>query len=418
MTLVVPRIDIHTHLFGCLTPEDVWTMGRDRLGEQAGALDWYAAEYLAATGRKVDWRKYWQSSAGLELLRDDFLLRRPASFAVFQAKFNLLIALFPLHPETSAKLMRHVARRHASDGLSAVEYRTILPTRFSPREGADYLEQLTSVCQQVEREFGGMFEPRLAISLPRPNSEFSDRYRLLRDWLAANPCLAAYINGIDLCGFEEPDAPSTKIAVFRQLLDDNRHGKRLHILHHVGESFVGLSLASAARRVYEAAAAGADRLGHALALGLDPALYRQWVAAEDPGEAAYHQSWLAQNSGWLSDFGFRPSDDGEDSEQDTRSLQDALMKKLQTMPVVIESCPTSNYLISAQPHHQHPLRRFLQNGLKVILSTDDPGIMATDLEKEYVIAREQIGCTPDQMRTVAQTTDEVARAQLGLSRNI
>jgi adenosine deaminase len=55
-------------------------------------------------------------------------------------------------------------------------------------------------------------------------------------------------------------------------------------------------------------------------------------------------------------------------------------------------CITSNHqtgVIGAV--HQHPLPRMLQEGLKVTINTDDPGISRITLTDEYRVALEELG---------------------------
>jgi len=70
------------------------------------------------------------------------------------------------------------------------------------------------------------------------------------------------------------------------------------------------------------------------------------------------------------------------------ALADALILRR----VVLENCPTSNLCTGAlaklagKPEaslEDHPLPKFLQQGLRVTLSTDDPGLFHTDLLSEY-----------------------------------
>ena len=84
-----------------------------------------------------------------------------------------------------------------------------------------------------------------------------------------------YLTGIDFCNVEEGFPPKHKRELFAAVHEWNeRHPERaLAILYHVGESFTDKSLESAVRWVHEAAQFGAHRLGHAIALGVDPEVY-------------------------------------------------------------------------------------------------------------------------------------------------
>ena len=85
--------DFHVHLHGCLDPQDLWSMGKDLWQDRQDKLAWYAQEFEKATGRKPDVASYWQDQDGQAILAQDFLCLEPTTFAVFQAKFNLIIAL-------------------------------------------------------------------------------------------------------------------------------------------------------------------------------------------------------------------------------------------------------------------------------------------------------------------------------------
>jgi adenosine deaminase len=61
--------------------------------------------------------------------------------------------------------------------------------------------------------------------------------------------------------------------------------------------------------------------------------------------------------------------------------------------VAIESCPTSNYYTQSVPSlREHPLPKFLEQGLCVSLNTDDPTLFQEiNIQDEYRVAQEQIG---------------------------
>ena len=65
----------------------------------------------------------------------------------------------------------------------------------------------------------------------------------------------------------------------------------------------------------------------------------------------------------------------------------------------IESNLTSNVQTSTVASYaSHPLKFFLDQGLKASINTDDPGISAIDLHYEYDIAAPKAGLSPDQIR--------------------
>jgi adenosine deaminase len=71
--------------------------------------------------------------------------------------------------------------------------------------------------------------------------------------------------------------------------------------------------------------------------------------------------------------------------------------------VTLEMCPTSNWLTNGVTSvGSHPALRLLREGVRVTLNTDDPGLMGIDLNNEWTVAREEIGFTDDDFRTVTE----------------
>lgn len=65
------------------------------------------------------------------------------------------------------------------------------------------------------------------------------------------------------------------------------------------------------------------------------------------------------------------------------SPQTIELVKSQNIP--LELCPISNWLTNAIPHPQlHPIRRLMEQGVKVTINSDDPGIFGTDLLMDYL----------------------------------
>ena len=94
----------------------------------------------------------------------------------------------------------------------------------------------------------------------------------------------------------------------------------------------------------------------------------------------------------------------------------ALAETLITRRVVLENCPTSNLCTGAlakqtgKPNaalKDHPLPKFLEQGLMVTLSTDDPGLFHTDLLNEYSIA-ESLGLSKKQMLDLTEQSFNAA----------
>jgi adenosine deaminase len=70
----------------------------------------------------------------------------------------------------------------------------------------------------------------------------------------------------------------------------------------------------------------------------------------------------------------------------------ALMTTLAERGIALEICPTSNVCTKAVPSlAAHPFPVLREAGIRLTLNTDDPGMFATDLNSEYLIAHEVFG---------------------------
>lgn len=273
------------------------------------------------------------------------------------------------------------------------------------RQGVGYAELRTST-EMVPAAYGGpdsgMVE-RFAITLSRRDPW--PEWGRLRE-LALGPYGHA-VTGIDFCGIEEGHPPRAKAEFFDAVHDFNAaHPDRaLAILYHVGESFRDKSVESAVRWVDEAAELGAHRLGHAIALGADPALLgahvRQESVAERRDQIAYdlrHMDGLRAVGVDISESALRAELDGLVSLSDNmmvdieydearlaevRRRQDFAIERVRASGAVIEVCPTSNRRIGGfdDPAH-HPVHRFLAAGLPIVISSDDPGSFGITLDDE------------------------------------
>jgi hypothetical protein len=214
--------------------------------------------------------------------------------------------------------------------------------------------------------------------------------------------------GIDFCGNEQGHPPNEMTDFFAAVRSFNEeHPTRaLAILYPVGENFGDKSLESAIRWVHEAAEMGAHRLGHAIALGIDPASFglhaRSEPVAERRDQIAYdlaHASRLRAagvevDPGTLRRELHRLASLPEEATVDltydddrldqVRRRQDFALARIRETGAVLEVCPTSNRRIAgiAQAAH-HPVHRFLASDVPVVVNTDDPGIFGITLDGEF-----------------------------------
>lgn len=78
-----------------------------------------------------------------------------------------------------------------------------------------------------------------------------------------------------------------------------------------------------------------------------------------------------------------------------------LMKRLARDQILLETCPTSNYVTrSVDDWALHPLPRFLAAGVPVSISTDDPGIFGVTLGEEYERCKNFLGMSDNDLRKI------------------
>jgi len=400
--------ELHVHLYGCLTPQDVWDIGREVWRERTSELQWYESEFQKAYGRLPAWRQYWTSDHGVELIANDFLCRTATPFPQFQASFNLLIALMPLASMMTEVIADHVLAGQRRQGILHAEYRTILPHTFSDVQLDQYLTGLAAACQRLKDNTSGTYSAAMVLNITRDDAHALGIYRRLRSWLSSHPREREFLTAIDFSGDEEPYPPKHKRDLIRQIRSENRTdpSTALAVTYHVGEQFVRLHPLSAVRWVWEAATMGVHRLGHALALGIEPKALIGRQVSETNSEWNDQIQWMQQvlpaldSESWKSDLDYwshRHGSPGADrlestfTEEDAclmQRIQNAVMKDLSQRQMVIESCPRSNLVIGGlSSPSEHPLKRFLGHGLIPVLSTDDPGIFGTNLKEEETLVR-------------------------------
>ncbi len=349
--------ELHVHLYGCLTPQDVWELGRDLWRQRHERLNAYAERYEGAFGIRPDFESYWADELGLANIARDFLCTTPSSFEQFETKFSLPIALFPVsHARDDLQVLRHVMERHRSQGLVHVEYRFVYPPATPLTLGYSLKQHLDGLCQvmaEFKAESCGIFESRLALSLSRVPDLGMRQYLAVKAWQEASPAeLKCFLSAIDFSGYEETTAAEGIYQICGRLHADNARapGDALALLIHAGETTETIPVSEGIRRVEMAARMGAHRIGHAVALGAD---------CDDETRAM--QGRVGR---WIAD--------------ETKS--------------VIECCITSNMVLAGvRDLLAHPVKRFVAEGLRVCLATDDPGIFGIDSKSEYAKAVQVLG---------------------------
>lgn len=136
---------------------------------------------------------------------------------------------------------------------------------------------------------------------------------------------------------------------------------------------------------------GLDVAGDEHAVAIDPVFASVYETARagglhlsaHAGEAAGPESV----SGALDVYGARRIGHG------TRSIEDPkLVERLAREGVVLEVCVSSNVALGVVPSvAAHPLRAFLDAGVRCVPSTDDPTLFGTDAAAEYARLHEEAG---------------------------
>lgn len=376
--------ELHLHFAGSVRPATVLRQlaGRD---DSVINWDWYESEMAAAYGTVPPTRdvvgRYRRGDAGAAAEFAELFVfgdRDAGNFARFQAKMNLLWAADS--DDKIARFADDIRADHARQGLGYAELR--IDAGMVPDIG------------------GGSDIERYAVTLGRddPWPEWEQLQQI-----ALGP-YGHVVTGIDFCGVEEGYPPKDKAAFFADVYEFNvRHPDRaLAILYHVGESFQDKSLESAVRWVHEAAELGAHRLGHAIALGIHPDAFGVHTRVESVAERRDQIAYDLRHAEGLRAFGVDVDVAGLRAESDRlasvgtvthrydparlaefRRRQDFAMSRVRRSGAVIEVCPTSNRRIGdIRDPALHPVHRFLDAGLPVVISTDDPGVFGITLNDE------------------------------------
>ena len=407
--------DLHVHIGGCVTIDDLIELG----GPMAEQIDWslYIDAYVAAFGIRPDPADWVQRAAGgddeaIQQIRDHYIYTEAdgADFTRFMAKFNFAIALLR-HQHSIGNYDECVARAidgQRRQGINYVEMRAWTPAGAGDPVGFLRFHQrnarIVAACCQPG------FTARYVPSIPR--SEPLAAYRILRQGLDEDVDFASVVVGLDFCHFEEGFPPRTTRAFFDRFHADEavrQDRPALDVLYHVGEIFFDKTLESAIRWCHEAAELGARRLGHCIALGLDPAVAinrRQDAhACESVAERLDQIDYDLRHRAGLEAAGVETDaaalvtegdglrhqppeaiirrDYDERRLEHIRRRQDFVLADLARRGTVIESCPSSNMRLGSVPNAAtHPIHRFLASDVALAIGADDPGIFDSPLTAE------------------------------------
>ncbi len=434
--------ELHLHILGAYHTEDLLELGRDCYKE----VNWDEFDFIN-TYRQA----YGTDPRPIALFHDavkgcrngfdrlnrayTFDERDGGDFGRFEAKQLLFLCVWS-HWRKKGRdkpLIQRMLARHRTESLDYVEYRC--------GSGLDGFLHWHGLCAGVLKEAcrDGL-TARYIVSVSRDAP--LETYALAQRLFDQNPELVPIIVGIDFAGREEYHAPKHMRPLFSQVREDNRRdpGRALDIVYHVGESFFDKSLESAVRWCHEVAEMGARRIGHAIALGLDPEIavarrtraHNREMVSERLDQIAYD----LRHAQGLSDYGIdvderaliternalkkQPHEEAVERPYDRRRLnevrrrQEFVLDRLIQLRTVIECCPTSNLRIGGVPAPMHhPIHRFLDSGVDLVICSDDPGNFGSTLSEEVDWVLTHTGMTEDALE---RRLGDPRRFRLGQSR--
>lgn len=411
--------DLHNHLYGCINAQTLFEIGKNNPSPR---WEIFTKLHEEISGEKIDTKNFFTIYKNINDFKKLYLFNYKAPFIEFQSKFNLIIALVKLDEQEIQFLTKKIMQTHLSDGVQFAEYR-IMYSPFESKEG--YFQKTKSACyglKNAEKALEKKISGRLVVSIHR-DQNFETQYEWLKEFMRTDETIREYLVGIDFCSVEEGFPPKEKKIFFQKVLSDNKltPNHALSILYHVGESFNDKTPKSAVRWILESCLNGAHRLGHCLALGIDPEFFRKKIFREKVSETLDQLNFELKNYQEIKQFGkIQPKDAiiqqiknlkskhpneiheilfDQNSENELRAFQDFSMKEIQKKNTVIESCPTSNLYIGMIEEKFHPLKRFADFGLNLTIGTDDPGIFNTNIQEEYSKAK-QFGVSFSQIEMI------------------
>jgi adenosine deaminase len=390
--------DLHLHFQGCIRPKDL-------LEHLATAKnidwEWYEETYRTAYGKDSPVRQLVEKyRSGDKTVIEEFEKLAIFShgdageFSRFLAKSNLFWAGAYRNDDQTDNVREllsfasEIKDDFIEQGISYAEF----------RQSAVEPALLKKFCEEE-----GRLTMRFAASLDR-NDPWG-RWEQVKEQVLDE--YGKSLTAIDFCGVEEGYPPKDMARFFESVKEFNQsHPERaLAILYHVGESFADKSLESAIRWVQEAAEMGAHRLGHAIALGVDPTMFGEHVRREHVSERIDQINYDLRHEVGLEKYGVHIQCDGLVAEQqmlaelpkdtlleinydskridEIRHRQGYAIECVKATGAVIEVCPTSNMRIAGITNPAfHPIHRFVAECLPIVISTDDPGMFGITLEDE------------------------------------
>ena len=441
--------ELHLHLAGSVYAEDYFDIARHIYAE----IDWHNQDFLNEYRRVFQWEQFdphilfqhaIDNPQRFDLLKRAYVFGRTdeGNFERFMWKYRFFSRLWGYGWEqdlaTAVSIIDHVLNHHKQQGLRYIEYRCGL---FGTHE--EQIKRYIILTEQIQKHSTADFEAKLILPLARDDETLWQRWQVVQDLLVHHPDLAQTIVAVDFASIEEGFPPKNLRPFLHSLHQFNQTHPHLalDLVYHVGETFFDKSLESAVRWCHEAALMGAKRLGHCIAVGLDPEIatkrrpnaHEQELVSERLDQIAYDLTYAAQLrhyamtvdtnqlKGEQEELEKLPSDDmvirpySAQRFDDIRKRQQFALDQLTQLGTVIECCPTSNLRIGGVPDvEHHPVHTFLASDVNLVISTDDPGTFDIDLQHEFAWILQH---TSYDEKSLAQRLGNPYRFRLGLNRH-
>lgn len=304
----------------------------------------------------------------------------------------------------------HVAEQCRREGLGAAELRLMLPAGMRPAVARWAWALFSHCCGQASTT-----SCRIDGIASLSRSHAVPQWRDLADCLRAGE--AGGIVGVDFSHREERSRIQDLLPVSEQIHAFNAQNPRhaVALVVHVGESYEGICLESALRRIHQAVRLlRPHRIGHAVAAGIAPQHHGVHERSETVRERLEHLTWECEHADSLTQHGIavdtaqlrheRSTLLQRDPRQrlrrtyDHRLLEEFSQRQqwlrhiLRRQQQIIEVCPTSTQRIAGiRDHHHHHVHAFLDEDLTVVLGSDDPGLFATTLSQECALVEQWRG---------------------------
>jgi adenosine deaminase/aminodeoxyfutalosine deaminase len=235
-------------------------------------------------------------------------------------------------------------------------------------------------------------------------------YRMMEQLKAENVLHAEVYVSVGVCLWRKQD--------FEAIFEGLERGRQC------GEKDFGISLLwifdavrqfgpGAAQDVFELAAKYRDRNVVGIGIGGDeqkapPELFREqyaYASAQGLRLTAHAGETAGPESVWGAlNLGAERIGHGLTAGRDPE-----LIEELAQRQIPVEICLTSNLRTGCCLQlHEHPVRRYFDQGLMITLNSDDPAMFGTSLTREYELAQSEFGFTEEHLRELARNSFEAS----------